>query len=148
MYLDSNVFIYAALDVGDLGEAARALLKKIQENKATGIVSPLVFDEVLWVIQKMAGREDAKAIAQGLLELPLQWVDVGYTSVRQSMPAYESGLDPRDAMHVGIMIDYSIKVIVSEDKDFDKVKTIERKNIKTILKELDTVSTGQNNRSK
>jgi len=148
MYLDSNVFIYAALDKGEMGGSARDLLRLIQDDKATAMVSPLVFDEVLWIVQKMADRDSAKAIAQGMLELPLRWVDVGYTSVKQAMPAYDSGLDPRDAMHVGIMADYDIGVIVSEDKDFDRIHTIKRKTIGTVVKELMKGTNGKNNKKK
>ncbi len=137
MYLDANVFIYAALDNGDTGNAARDLLKKIENKAIVAAVSPLVFDEVIWVVQKVAGREDAKKIGQGMLSLPLSWLDVGYTSIQHSMVHYNAGLNPRDAIHIGIMTDYNMNVIVSEDKDFDKIQTIVRKTIKVVLKELD-----------
>jgi uncharacterized protein len=137
MYIDANVFIFAALDNGDIGKNARELLKKIEDRKLVAAVSPLVFDEVIWVIQKISGRDDAQKIGLGLLSMPLSWLDVGYTSIQHSMDAYKVGLDPRDAIHVGIMTDYNLNVIISEDKDFDKIQSIKRKSIEMVLKELD-----------
>ena len=47
MYVDSNIFIYAALDKGTLGNNARAIIKRVQNREIKLAVSPLVFDEVM-----------------------------------------------------------------------------------------------------
>jgi predicted nucleic acid-binding protein len=137
MYIDANIFIFAALDNGDIGKKARELLKRIEDRRLVASVSPLVFDEVVWVVQKISGRDDAQKIGYGLLSLPLSWLDIGYSSIQHSMNSYKVGLNPRDALHIGIMTDYDINVIISEDKDFDKIQSIKRKTIEMALKEND-----------
>lgn len=133
MYVDSNIFIYAALDKETLGNNARAVIKRLQNREIKLAVSPLVFDEVVWIVQKFADRKAANQIGNAMLLLPLTWLDISYSSVKYALTYYQQGLNPRDALHVGTMKDYGIRIIVSEDKDFDKVRDIERWSINKIL---------------
>ena len=52
LYLDANVFIYAAINTQEIGEKARTLLQKIQQGDQQGATSALTFDEVFWSIKK------------------------------------------------------------------------------------------------
>lgn len=134
MYLDSNELIYAAVDNTLTGSDARALLKLVREGRLNAAVSPLVLDEVMWSVQKSAGRESADRTATGIMALPLSWLDIAYTCIRHARSYYRAGLNPRDAFHAGIMKDYSINEIVSEDAHFDKIPGIRRLSIKDALK--------------
>ena len=126
MYIDSNIFIYAAIDNTEKGERARRVIEKITKGEIKAYISPLVIDEVMWVIQKMINREIAYTTAQLIMSLPLIWLDVSYESAKIAMEIYERGLDPRDSIHIGIMKEYNLTQIVSEDKDFDKISEIKR----------------------
>lgn len=134
MYLDSNVFIYAAMDKSDAGAEARALLKLIREGRINAAVSPLVLDEVMWTVQKSTGRECADLVVTGIMALPLSWLDTAYSCIRHARAYYLEGLDPRDAFHAGVMKDYSINEIVSEDVHFDKIKGLTRISIKDAVR--------------
>jgi predicted nucleic acid-binding protein len=47
-----------------------------------------------------------------------------YRRAREVMLKYS--VNPSDALHVAVMLNNSIRRILSEDRDFDKVKEVER----------------------
>ena len=126
MYIDSNIFIYAAIDNTKTGEKARNVIEKIANGEIKGYVSPLVIDEVMWVIQKMVDRNVAYRTVQLITSLPLVWLDISYETTKIALEIYQRGLDPRDSFHIGVMKEYNISEILSEDKDFDKISEIRR----------------------
>jgi predicted nucleic acid-binding protein len=52
LYLDANIFIYAAVNSKELGEKSRSLLQRIQQGEEKAETSVLTFDEVFWVVKK------------------------------------------------------------------------------------------------
>ncbi len=127
MYVDSNIFIFAAIDKGDLGQHCRTIISMIADRKITCASSYLVIDEVIWVLKKRIGKESAIRITKAMLSLPIKWVDVDGSVILMMMDAYENTkLDPRDAIHLSSMKKNGLSVIISEDNDFDGVETIER----------------------
>lgn len=51
-YIDSNVFIrFLTRDIKGLYLKASRLIKEVEESKAVGIVSILVINEVLWILE-------------------------------------------------------------------------------------------------
>ena len=134
MYIDANVIIYAALDNTDLGDKARELIRESGSKAISASISALVVDEVLWGIQKIRGKEAAANFGRIMLHIPFSWLDAGYSSVKHALDFYKQGLDPRDAFHAGIMRDYNLHVIISEDSHFDGVKGIKRRTIRDAIK--------------
>ena len=53
IYLDSNIFIYAAVNTQEPGEKARSLLQRIQQGDEKAETSALTFEEVFWAIKKL-----------------------------------------------------------------------------------------------
>ena len=129
MYIDANVIIYAALDNTKLGDTARELLRRSGPDKIPAAISALVFDEVLWAIQRMSGRQAAAEFGKILLSMPFSWLNAGYASVKHALAFYKQGLDPRDAIHAGIMRNCHVHEIISEDAHFDGLKEIKRTSI-------------------
>jgi predicted nucleic acid-binding protein len=70
LYLDSNVFIYAALSVDEIGERARALLRKVQRGEEQASSSMLTFDELVWAVKKYRSIEDAINAGEAFLNFP------------------------------------------------------------------------------
>lgn len=135
MYVDSNIFVFAALDTDERGENARKIIELAENGKITIFISPLVFDEILHVIQKLANKKVSEHIGRSLLSLSSNWLDVTYNASVYAFVYYQTGLAPRDAMHTGIMRDYGITVILSEDSDFDSVPSIRRRTLEEVLDE-------------
>ena len=127
MYIDSNIFIFAATDKDELGQNCRELMELINEQKITCAASYLVVDEVIWILKKMVGKEDAVKIVKTMLSMPIKWIVVDRPVIMKMVDIYgRTTLDPRDAIHVSSMKDIGLSVILSEDADFDKVEGIER----------------------
>lgn len=127
IYLDSNVFIYAALSTEEIGDRARALLKEVQEGKVASS-STLTFDELVWVVKKHRSLDDAMVAGEAFLNMPgllLISVDTDIlASALDNIRKYR--LDPRDAIHAASAISSRSRVIVSTDEHFDKVLNLKR----------------------
>ena len=129
MYIDSNIFIFAATDEGELGEYCRKIIELINEQKITCAASYLVVDEVIWVLKKIVGKDDAIKIIKAMLSMPIKWIEIDRSVIIKMVNIYkDTTLDPRDTIHVSSMKEAGLSIILSEDRDFDKVEGIERIN--------------------
>lgn len=136
MYIDANIFIYAAIDKDTLGNNCRTIIKAINQQKISCASSYLVIDEVLWILQKHIGRNDALTIIKAMLSIPIRWIEVNNTVIITMITLFEkTNLDPRDAIHLASMKELGLSTIISEDTDFDHIKTVKRINASQLLKE-------------
>ena len=128
IYIDSNIFIKACLEVTGEGARAREFLKEVKEGKHTAVTSALTLDEVLWITQKTLGRTGAAEAVQGILLLQnLALVEATRQILTEAVEIFKnSTLDPRDAIHLATMRNKQVTTILSTDSDFDKVKEIKR----------------------
>lgn len=135
MYIDSNIFVYAAIDQGQLGRDCGAIVKLIEDRKFSCASSLLTIDEALWIIKKKAGKELAIKMAKATISLPMRWMDVSKTTVFEAIGICEkTALDPRDAIHAAAMKEGGLTTILSEDSDFDSVDGIQRISASECLK--------------
>lgn len=129
MYIDSNIFIFAATDKGKLGKNCREVIRLINEQKIICASSFLVVDEAIWVLKKSVGKDSAIKITKAMLSMPINWIEIDKSVIIRMIDIYDkTTLDPRDAIHISSMRKVGLSVIVSEDNDFDKVDGIERIN--------------------
>ena len=128
LYLDANVFIYAAINTEEIGEKARTLLQKIQQGEEQAATSALTFDEVFWSIKKRK-PELASETCQALLNFPnLEIIPVNRELALAALEIInECNLAPRDAIHAATAISEKLDCIVSTDPHFDKIKELKRK---------------------
>jgi len=131
IYLDSNVFLNAVLNVEEEGEKARSIIQKLQKGEMVAATSALSFDEVFWVVKKHRDYDMALKAVKAFLEIPnLVFLDVNDEILWSAYDlAKRYRLNPRDVIHLACALDHGIYTIVSEDKDFDKVKEIKRKSL-------------------
>ncbi len=130
VYLDANVFIYAALDAGSKGEKAREILGGIVKGNEVGFICSLAVDEVVWKIWKET-KDRKQSIAQGLriLALPnIRCAPVTKEDMAMALGLMEENdsLKPRDAIHFSVCIRNNLRTIVSDDADFDELKGLKR----------------------
>ena len=97
-----------------------------EENLA---LDPLVIDEVLYVSKRKYGvkYEDTmefldRVVLPVSVVLPITRED--YERAKEIIVGND--LKPSDALHVAVMLNNSIRRIVSEDRELDRVKGIER----------------------
>jgi hypothetical protein len=129
LYLDSNVFIYAALNMEEIGERARAMLRKVQQGEEQAFSSALTFDELVWVIKKYRTVKDAINAGEAFLNFPnLKLAHVNGDLLASALNIIKKyGLDPRDSIHAATAIQEKAEAIVSTDAHFDRMKEIHRK---------------------
>jgi predicted nucleic acid-binding protein len=129
LYLDANIFVFAALNTQKEGSKAVALLRKIQQGEEQAITSALTLDEVYWEVKKNRGMDKALETAEAMLNFPnLEIISADrevISSALQIIRQYH--LAPRDAIHASTAIAEKVDTIVSTDADFDKVKELRRK---------------------
>lgn len=130
-YLDSNVFIYAALNQEDIGDRARSLLREVQEGKQSASTSALTFDELVWAVKKHRSLEEAVIAGEAFLGLSgLDIVQVSGDTLAIALELIKRyRLDPRDSIHAASALLEKAEVIISTDEHFDKVKELKRNTI-------------------
>lgn len=135
LYLDSNVFIYAAINTKELGEKARALLQQIQQGEEMAETSALTFDEVFWAIKKYS-PEVAFEACSALLNFPnLEIVATTRELVLSALQLIKDyNLAPRDAIHAATAISEKADTIVSTDIHFDRIKEVKHVSFSTYHK--------------
>ena len=124
IFVDANFLIYLNLGVKEVEDYYLKLLS--EESLAT---DPLVLDEVIYVSKKKYGvrLEDTldfldNIVLPNSVVLPVTINE--YRRAREVMLKYS--VSPSDALHVAVMLNNSIRRIISEDRDFDRVKEVER----------------------
>ena len=127
-YLDSYVFIYAAVDTGSKGDLARALLARIQEGGFDAATSSLTYDEFFWKLSREKGFSAAVTCTKALMELPnLRILSVDEKVMLKAMELLgKYNLNIRDAIHASAALNNGISEIISEDRDFDTISGLTR----------------------
>ena len=127
VYLDANLFIYSVLNNAEIGEKSRKIIENVKNNVYNGFTSTLTIDEILWAVQKEIGKEKAADIAKDFIAMQnLQIIPVSIDVIKKSIEFYKRSLNPRDAIHLAAMQSKGIKIMISSDLDFDKIKEIRR----------------------
>jgi predicted nucleic acid-binding protein len=130
-YIDSNVFIYPVIyqtETQQKAKKAKEILLKIESREISAYTSTLTWDEVVWVVSKVIGRNDGIAQGRKLLGFPnLNFINADenvLTHAQTLLDKYK--LSPRDSIHVASALTKNIKAIISDDSDFDQVQEIKR----------------------
>ena len=131
IYLDSNVFISAALYGDEVGNRARTILKGIRSGGFEACTSTLTFDEVYWVVKKEKGKDSALRIVKAMLRMKnLRYVPVDKEVLWRTYDLLDGNdLGPRDGIHLACALIFGSEIMISEDSDFDKVDLIENVTI-------------------
>jgi predicted nucleic acid-binding protein len=130
LYLDANVFIYAAINTEELGEKSAALLKKIQLGKEKAETSALTYDEVFWAVKKHDLKLAFEA-CEALLNFPnLEIIPADRELASSALQLIrECHLDTRDALHAATALREKADYVVSTDPHFDRVKQLKRRSL-------------------
>jgi uncharacterized protein len=130
-YLDSNVFLYPVLYQAESepkAKQAKQILSNIEKGTMQAYTSTLTWDEVVWVIKKTMGKEEAVNQGKKLLGFP----NLKFTAVDEEVVSHAQKLiekykiNPRDAIHLASALEKKLKEIISDDSELDVVKEIKR----------------------
>jgi len=131
LYVDSNVFLYPVIYEPEAVEEAKKsknFLLKISQGLIEACTATITWDEIVWVVRKLFGVNPSIEQGRKFLEFPnLKLLGVKRSTIIRAQKLMEKyKIKPRDAVHAAIALEKGIMVIVSYDKDFDKVKEIKR----------------------
>ncbi len=123
MFLDANVLIY--LNAGE--ESIVKFFRNLLMRRNTLYTDALVLDEVIYISRKKYGirYEDTIRFLDNVVLPYVKIVSIGLNEY-ETAKKYIGVLKPSDAIHVAVMLNNGINIIVSEDKDFDRVGTVKR----------------------
>ena len=127
IYMDANVFINAAVGLGELGKTCRNILDLVENKNGIVSTSALTFDEVLWKLRNFMGYAEAIKSVRATMELPIHIIQINANTIYEALNIAENfKLKPRDAIHASCMFQENISQICSTDSDFDVLNYIER----------------------
>ncbi|MCL5876910.1 MAG: type II toxin-antitoxin system VapC family toxin [Candidatus Bathyarchaeota archaeon] len=131
LYLDANIFIFAALNTENEGPKAVALLDQIQSGEEKAVTSALTFDEVFWEVKRNRGMEKALETAEALLNFPnLEIIAANKELALSALRLIrEVHLAPRDALHASTAIAEKVDYVVTSDAHFGKIKELKIKGL-------------------
>jgi uncharacterized protein len=128
IFLDSNVLVYLIGTPHPNRELAYAAIDRLARSGTRMVSSAEVMQELLHLYSKRpasAALQQALNALRGLADeiYPVEAEDVDRAhAVWRAHP----GLSSRDALHVAVMQRRGVSRILSFDRDFDRVATIER----------------------
>ncbi len=129
VFVDAPLLVYLNTldDPAARAPYERFYLNLLREHKL--YIDVLVLDEILYVSKRKYGVP-YKLTSEFIESLVLPYVRVLSLSEDEYRLAagilIEHGIKPSDALHVGAMLNNGINVIVSEDREFDRIPGIRR----------------------
>ncbi len=130
LYLDANIFIFAALNTTEKGDKSEFLLAQIQLGHENACTSALTFDEVFWEVKKNRGVESAIETTEAMLHFPhLEIIAADRQIVLAALDLIKKyRLAPRDAMHAATALQTKVDYFVTTDADFNKITELNLKS--------------------
>ena len=132
VFIDSNIFIYAAQAHPEFGEACKKILKDIELRKIEAVTSVLNIAEVAEFIDRNETRKAAINVIELLLALPMDIEDVVKEHEVDALSIFSSTkANYFDTVFVAVMKEKFIDTIITNDSHFEGIKGIK------VLKPLD-----------
>jgi hypothetical protein len=128
VFLDTNVFLYAAGASPTRRDACAQVLRRVADGSLEATTNTEVVQEILYVLARRGRRDDGRKLARSVTALfpdllPVTRDDM--VEVCELLRRYPA-LSVRDAVHVSTMLRNGVRTVVSVDSDFDQVSEIRR----------------------
>ena len=127
-YIDSNIFLYAALENSPKGEWAGFIIHEIESGNLLACTSFLTYDEFAYKVRRVMNLEKSLELSHQLLSIEnLTFLDINSETIQFAHTLiHDYSLFPRDTLHASSAILHKASGIISEDSDFDKISDLER----------------------
>ena len=128
VFLDANVFLYAAGASDAYREPCRRVLRRVEEGSLPSNTSVEVVQELLYVLWRRGLVEKGILLARHVIDLFPELLPQTAEDLREAcrLLSRNPALTPRDAAHVATMRKHGIETIVSADMHFDGIRGIRR----------------------
>jgi predicted nucleic acid-binding protein len=135
-YVDSNVFFYAKIMDRNYGPSCAEVIKSIHGGRILAATSTLVALEVANALRKFGLSREVRDTVDSIFSLRIQFTSLEQSDLRNAINTFHKYLiSPYDCAHLAMMKRLGAQVIISADKDFDKVAEIKRRNPKSFIED-------------
>ena len=128
VFLDVNIFMYAAGKSHSYKNPCLHILKDIETQELIGAVNTEIFQELLYRYGHIGLIEKGIQLCKDIFKYPLTIFPITEGDIRLSIELIEQykNIKPRDAIHVATLKNNRIEKLISADKDFDNFDFITR----------------------
>lgn len=128
VFLDSNVFLYAAGAEHPHKAACIEILRAVSEGRLKANTSVEVVQEILYVYLRRGLRQEAERLCGNVMKLFPALLPVTREDMlgAMSLVSRYEGLPARDLIHAACMIHNGMDTIVSVDRHFDQMAELIR----------------------
>jgi hypothetical protein len=129
LFVDSNVFMYAAGKSHEYKEACLTLLRDVEEKRLKIAIDSEIIQEILYRYHNIKCGEQGLELSWMLLDLKQRVLSVTKEDIEMALfyyKKYGETIEPRDAIHTAVMVNNNISTIISADKHFDTIKEVKR----------------------
>ncbi|HEX3530125.1 MAG TPA: type II toxin-antitoxin system VapC family toxin [Thermoanaerobaculia bacterium] len=128
IFLDTNVFLFAAGAEHPLREASQRILRRVAQDELDATTSSEVVQEILYVLYRRGLAEAAQQIARNALLLIPDLLPVTRNDMEAACELLERypKISTRDAVHAATMLNNGIKMIATSDGHFEGIQEIQR----------------------
>jgi hypothetical protein len=128
IFLDTNIFVYAAGASHAQRPACAAILRGVANGSIRATTNTEVVQEILYLYTRRGERDKGLSLARDIIFLFPELLPVTGHDVLLAcdlMRRY-AALGPRDAIHAATMLANTISKVASVDEDFDIIGGIQR----------------------
>ncbi len=128
VFLDANVFLYAAGADHPEKAACVALLRRVADGAVAAATSVEVVQELIYVLSRRGRPADALKLATRTIALFPALLPVTRDDMTDACALVEQhpDLPPRDAVHAATMRNNGLHAIVTADPHFDAIPGVRR----------------------
>jgi len=128
-FIDTNIPIYASGKKHPYKEPCQKIIFDIAESKLTAFTNTEVFQEIIYryfSINELSLGHKIFENFYSLISPNILSVNPDDILLAQALSKKYHSIKPRDLLHAATMINNNLEDILSTDKDFDKIKEINR----------------------
>jgi predicted nucleic acid-binding protein len=122
VFVDSNIFIYAAQAHPEFGTACKKIIADIEKGRITATTSTLNISEIGEVLGRYAGRKKSHRVVELVLALPLEVSPVLKEHLIAALNYFK--INYFDCVFLAIMEEKFIDTIITNDAHFKKIHGI------------------------
>ena len=129
LYLDTNIFIYAAESRSPHYQTSKDLLHQLFSQKLPFTTSAQTFQEVIHLSKKLHHLKRGLKICRTILKLIPQPLPINTAVIKRYLKFTSKypKLQSRDCLHLAICQIYSIPILVTQDKTLTHTKVTKLK---------------------
>lgn len=128
VFLDTNIFMYAAGREHDYKAPSVQLIHELGEGRLEAVTDVEVLQEILHRYRRTKVLPEGITLCERIIQLMPQVLAVGKDDMEIAMRllSRHPAIDPRDAVHAAVMLNHGLTHLYSYDQHFDRIPGLTR----------------------